>query len=98
MALTRIKPASDAGILVQGIAGLAIAALVMLGVGGSIYYVAVAGSVPAIIAASIMGLCAWLSRRWLSAGSRNWQPELIVYGFAAVGAVYAFQFFAHGGL
>jgi ABC-type nickel/cobalt efflux system permease component RcnA len=93
MALTRNKPLSDAGILLQGITGLAIAVLVMLGVGGSIYYVAVAGSTSSIVALLIIGLGAWLFSR-----SSNRRPELFVYGFAAVGAVYAFQFFTHGGL
>lgn len=93
MALAKSKPLSDSGVLLQGIAGLAIALLVMLGVGGSIYYLAVADRMLSVAALSIVSLCIWLS-----AGRRNRRPELFAYGFAAVGAVYAFQILSHGGL
>ena len=107
----RVKPVSDTGAFFQAIAGFAFAALVMLGVGGTVYNLiasggwlarifgrSLAGGMSAILALLIIGLCAWLARNSISVGSRNRHPELFVYGFAAAGALYAFQWFTSGGL
>ncbi|MEK6243052.1 MAG: hypothetical protein AABM33_01005 [Pseudomonadota bacterium] len=107
----RVKPVSDTSAFFQTIAGFVIAALVMLGVGGTVYNLvapggwlahifggSLAGGLAAILALLIIGLCAWLTRNWISVGSRNRHSELFVYGFAAAGALYAFQFLTKGGL
>ena len=107
----RSKSISDTGAFFQGVGGLAIAALVMLGVGGTVYNLvapdgwlvrafdrSIAGGMAAVLALMIIALCAWMTRSWISIGARNRRPELFVYGFAAVGAVYAIQFLLKGGL
>lgn len=110
MEQVRSKRISDAGAFIHGIGGLAIAALVMLGVGGTVYNLvapdgwlvrafdrSIAGGMAAVLALMIIALCAWMTRSWVSLGTRNWHPEVFVYGFAAVGAVYAIQFLLKGG-
>ena len=107
----RVKPVSDTSAFFQAIAGFVVAALVMLGVGGTVYNLvapggwlagifgrSLAGGMAAILALLIIGLCAWLTRNWISVGRRNRHSEFFVYGFAAVGALYAFQLLTKGGL
>ena len=104
------KPVSETSAFFHVIAGVAIAQLVMLGVGGTVYNLvapggwlakafgrSLAGGLAAILALLIIGACAWLTRSWISLGARNRHPELFVYGFAIVGALYAVQFLARGG-
>ena len=111
MPLVTNRAASDTSVFFQAIAGFAVAVLVMLGVGGTVYQfvardgwiakaysLSVAGGLAVILALLIIGLCAWLTRSWISIGDRNRRPELFVYGFAAAGAIYALQFFSKGGL
>jgi len=111
MEQVRTKPLSDSGIFFRAIAGFAIVALVMLGVGGTVYNLvapdgwlvrafdrSIAGGMAAVLALMIIALSAWMTRSWVSISSRNRHPELFVYGFAAVGAVYAIQFLIRGGL
>ena len=110
MEQVRTKHLSDTSAFFHAIAGLAIAALVMLGVGGTMYNLAapggwlahafdrsLAGGMAAVLALLIIGLCAWMARNWVSFGTRNRHPELFVYGFALVGAIYAVQFLVRGG-
>ena len=107
----RFKPTSDTSVLVQAFVGLAVALLVMLGVGGTLYKFfapggllaqvferSVAGGVAAILALLMIGMSVWMARDLFSAGERNRHAEAFVYGFAAAGTVYAAQFFALGGL
>jgi hypothetical protein len=108
----RIHPrsASDTSAFFQAIAGLAVALLVMLGVGGTAFQLvapggwlaslfdrSLAGGMAAILAFLIFGLCVQQTCRYISVGSRNRHVELFVYGFAAAGLLYAFEFFARGG-
>ncbi|HYM28591.1 MAG TPA: hypothetical protein VET66_10600 [Steroidobacteraceae bacterium] len=99
----------DVGAFLQAIVGFAVAALVMLGVGGTVYRLvapggwlaqvfgrSLAGGLAAVLALLIIGLCAWLARTWISVGSRNRHSDLFVYGFAAAGAFYAIEIFAKG--
>ncbi|OFZ86612.1 MAG: hypothetical protein A2W21_08560 [Betaproteobacteria bacterium RBG_16_66_20] len=110
MEQVRTKPLSDSGIFFRAIAGFAIAALVMLGVGGTVYRLvapdgwlapifgrSLAGGMAAVLALLIIALCAWLTRGWVSIGARNRHSELFVYGFAATGALYAVQYLMKGG-
>lgn len=100
----RPKPLSDTGVFVQSIAGFAIAALVMVGVGGTVYNLiapggwfaqlfggSLAGGLAALLAFMVIGLCAWLTRSWVSVRSRNRFSEVFVYAFAAAGALYSME-------
>ncbi len=99
-----LKQTSDTGIFFQSLFGFAIAALVMIGVGGTVYHLvapggwlaqlfgrSLAGGMAALLAFLVIGLCAWLTRAWISITSRNRYAELFVYVFAFAGAIYALQ-------
>jgi hypothetical protein len=107
----RYKPASDASAFFQAIAGFAVAALVMLGVGGTVYNLvapggwlaqafgrSLAGGLAAILALLIVGVCMKMTHKLISVGSRNRYSEMFVYGFAATGAIYAFEYLIRGWL
>ena len=93
----------------QVIVGLAVVALVMIGIGGTIYKVispegwlsqAFGRSLSAGVAAlgslfMIAGL-AWFSRGWASPRTRNRFPELLVYTFAGAGLLYLAQLWTKG--
>ncbi len=107
----RYKPASDTSAFFQAIAGFAVAALVMLGIGGTVYYLvapggwlaqvfgrSLAGGMAAILALLVIGLCVQLTHKLIPVASRNRYSEMFVYGFAAAGAIYAFEYLIKGGL
>ena len=107
----RTKPVSDTSAFLQAIVGFAVAALVMLGVGGTVYHMvapggwfallfgrSLAGGLASVLALLIIGLCAWLARHWISVGTRNRHSDLFVYGFALAGAFYAIELFSKGAL
>jgi hypothetical protein len=100
----KLKPASDTSLFFQSLIGFAIAALVMAGVGGTVYHVvapggwlaqlfgrSLAGGMAALLAFMVIGLCAWLTRAWVPISSRNRYSELFVYAFAFAGALYALR-------
>ena len=100
----KLKHASDTSIFFQSLFGFAIAALVMVGVGGSVYHLvapggwfaqlsgrSLAGGMAALLAFLVLGLCAWLTRSWVSVTRRNRHSEFFVYVFAFAGAFYALQ-------
>jgi hypothetical protein len=107
----RLKHASDTSVFFQGLAGFAIAVLVMLGIGGTVYKLvapggwlaqlfgrSLAGGFGAILAFLVIGLCFWITRGWISVGGRNRYSEVPVYLFAGVGAIYAVQYLTRGGV
>jgi hypothetical protein len=100
----KLKHVSDTSAFFQAIAGFAIALLVMVGVAGSVYNLitpggwiarlfdrSIAGGMAAVLAFMIIGLCAWLTRAWVSVTNRNRYSEVFVYLFAAAGAVYSVE-------
>ncbi|HTP61932.1 MAG TPA: hypothetical protein VMJ14_07605 [Burkholderiales bacterium] len=104
MSNAKLKHVSDTSAFFRALAGFAIAALVMLGVGGTIYHLVVpggwlaqlfgrslAGGMAAALAFLVIGVCAWLLRAWISITQRNYYSELFVYLFAGTGAIYAVQ-------
>ena len=105
------KPLGELATLLQALAGFAIAILVMLGVGGTVYNLVapggwlagvfgrnLAGGMAAVLAFLIIGACLWLARDWISVRNRNRYSELFAYGFAAAGALYFTELLLKGGL
>lgn len=90
--------------LLGGIAGLGIVAFVLLGISGTIYKVVApdgllaslfgkslsAGTV-ALGSLFLIGLCAWFTGTWSSPRYRHQLSNLVVYGFAAAGLLYALR-------
>jgi len=111
MQLFKLKDAGDMTVFFQTLAGFAIAALVMLGVGGTVYKAvapdgwmaqalgaSVAGGLAAALALCGIGVFAWVTREWISARRRGKLSELFVYTFAAAGALYVVQLALRGAL
>lgn len=111
MEQVKLKPLGDLAHLLQAIAGFAVATLVMLGVGGTVYNLVapggwlagvfgrnLAGGMAAVLAFIIIGACLWLARDWIPARDRNRYSELFVYGFAAAGMMYFVELVLKGGL
>ncbi len=110
MQQAKLKHTSDTSVFFQSLAGFAIALLVMLGVGGTVYNLiapggwfaqifgrSLAGGLATLLALMMIGLCAWLMRSWVSVTSRNRYSELFVYVFAAAGLLYAVELMMKGG-
>ncbi len=100
----KLKHVSDTSEFFQALAGFAIAALVMLGVGGTVYNLiapggwfaqvfgrSLVGGLAVLLAIMVIGLCAWLTRSWIPVRSRNRYSEVFVYLFAAAGALYSVE-------
>lgn len=93
----------------QVVFGFAVVALVMLGIGGTIYKVispdgwvaqafgrSFSAGTAALGSVLLIVVLAWFSRGWTSPRTRNRFTELFVYTFAAAGLVYAAQFWTKG--
>ncbi len=94
---------------VQMLIGFFILALVLMGIGGTIYKViapdgwiaqafgrSVSAGVVALGSLIMIAGLAWFSRGWNSPLQRNRYPELFVYGFATAGLLYAAQLLLMG--
>jgi hypothetical protein len=107
----RLKHNSEFVVFFQALAGFVIAALVMVGVGGTVYKMiapggwfaqifgrSLAGGMAALLALAMIGLSIWLTRAWVSVTSRNRYSALFVYLFAGAGLLYAVQMLMKGGV
>jgi len=107
----KLPPIGETAGLLQAIAGFAVAVLVMVGFGGTIYKFivpggwfaqlfgrSVAGGLAVLLALLLIGASAWLLRAWVSITQRNRYSEVFVYVFAGVGLVYCAQLLTKGGL
>ena len=107
----RPKPPGEVLMFFQTLAGIAVLALVMAGVGGTVYkllapegWIAQAFGLGMSIGAAgllaflCMAVFAYLTRSWLSPRRRNRLAELWVYTFAGGGLVYFAQFWLTGAL
>lgn len=99
-----LKPQSDTTVFFQALAGCAMAALVMLGVGGTFYNVVApggwlaqllgqreAGGLVALVALLTPGAALWMLRDRIPARSRGRFSELFVYMIATAGGLYVLQ-------
>jgi len=106
----KLTPTGETAGFFQAIAAFAVAVLVMIGFGGTIYKIivpggwfaqlfgrSVAGGLAVLLALLLIGASAWLLRAWISITQRNRYSELFVYVFAGVGLVYSTQILMKGG-
>lgn len=105
-----LPPLGEGAGLVEALTGFAVAALVTIGFGGTIYKLispggwfaqllgrSVAGGLAAMLALLLVGASAWRLRAWIPISQRNRCSELFVYVFAGVGLVFTAQLLMKGG-
>ena len=93
----------------QVIVGLAVVALVMVGIGGTIYKViapegwlsqafgrSLSAGAAALGSLLIIAGLSWFSRGWTSPRSRNRHADLMIYTFAAAGMFYLAKLWLKG--
>lgn len=103
------KLKQEAASVVQALIGLATLALVMTGVGGTIYKMISPGGwvtqafghdfsagTAALGSLAVITALAWFSRGWGSPGYRSRHASLFVYAFAAAGVLYLAQYWLKG--
>lgn len=107
--MSSVKVKHEVHAVAQVLYGFAVVALVMLGIGGTVYKIIApngwiaeafgrsmsAGTATLGSLVLIAGL-AWFSRGWRSPRSRNRTSELLVYTFAAAGMLYLAQMWTKG--
>jgi len=107
----RLTHVGETAGFLEAVAGFAIAVLVMIGFGGTVYKLiepggwfaqlfgrSLAGGLAVLLALLMIGASAWLLRAWISITQPNRYSELFVYVFAGVGLMYSVQLLMKGGL
>jgi len=100
----KLKSLSDTGACFRALASFAIALLVMIGIGGTVYRMAApggwlaqlfgrsfSGGLGVTLAFAVIGLSFWLIYGWASLSGRGRYSGLPVYLCAGAGALYALQ-------
>ena len=109
MSIKEARVKQELSAAVQMVLGLLIVALVLLGIGGTIYKVispegwvaqafgrSVSAGAVALGSLIMIAALAWFSRGWSSPRSRNHFSDLLVYGFAVAGLAYLAMFWTKG--
>ncbi|MGQ0544923.1 MAG: hypothetical protein ACT4P3_06250 [Betaproteobacteria bacterium] len=109
MQIDGIKLRQEIFAICQAGIGLVVVALVITGIGGTIYKVispegwvaqafgrSVSAGAAALGSLLIIAALAWFSRGWSSPRYRNRFSDLLVYGFAAAGFAYLAMFMSKG--
>ena len=104
-------PHGEVAAFLRTISEAAVVVLVTLGVGGTVYRLAlpggwlaglfsrsVAAGLAAVFSIVIVAFSCWLLRDWVSARVRRYAPEFFAYSFAAAGLCYAVQMYTGGSL
>lgn len=107
--MNSVKVKHELNAMGQVLYGFAVVALVMLGIGGTVYKViapngwiaeafgrSVSAGAAAVGSLLLIAGLAWFSRGWRSPRSRNRATELLVYTFAAAGMLYLAQMWTKG--
>ena len=94
----------DYRVLIQAAVGFMVLALVMLGVGGSLYrMIAPEGwlvqlfgagftsATAAVLSLLVLAVLSWFTREWVSAYQKNRLADVLIYVFAGAGVVYLAQ-------
>jgi len=105
MTPTSIRLKQELYSIAQALGGFVILALVLAGIGGTIYKVispegwiaqafgrSLSAGAAALGSIALVGGLAWFSRSWGDPRNRTRVSDFLVYGFALAGAVYLAQF------
>jgi hypothetical protein len=106
--MSEIRLKQEAFALAQAVLGLVLLALVLVGIGGTIYKIispdgwvaqvfgrSLSAGVAALGSLLMIVALAWFSRDW-SSPRRTPFADVLVYGFALAGALYFAQFWIKG--
>ena len=108
---TAVKLKQELYSMVHALMGFAVLALVLTGIGGTIYKVispegwialafgkSLSAGAAALGSLALIGALAWFSRSWGDVSRRTLVSDFLVYGFAAAGFLYLAQFWTRGTL
>jgi len=92
---------SDTGASLRDLAGFVVAALVALGVSGTLFHMVAPGGwlvllfersaaagIAALLAFAMIGLSSWMVSDWVSLTGKNRCADVLVYSFGAAGILY----------
>lgn len=107
--MSEARAKHEASAVAQAFLGFVILALVLLGIGGTIYKIIspdgwVAQAFGRSLSAGAVALgsllmvvtLAWFSRGWSSPSRRTQFADIAIYGFAAAGLLYVIQLWVQG--
>ena len=111
MTPTTLKVKQELYSMVQAGIGCLFLALVLAGIGGTIYKIlspdgwianafgrSLSAGAAALGSCALIAALAWFSRSWGDVRNRTFVSDCLVYGFAAAGLVYLAQFWTNGTL
>ena len=94
----------DYRVLIQTLIGFVVLALVMTGVGGTVYRMiapegwlvhwfgtGVTAATAAVVSLLAIAVLSWFTREWVSAYQKNRLADVLIYVFAGAGVVYLAQ-------
>ncbi len=94
----------DYRVLIQTLVGFMVLALVMIGVGGTVYRMiapegwlvqlfgtGVTAATAAVLSLLVLAVLSWFTREWVSAYQKNRLADVLIYVFAGAGVVYLAQ-------
>jgi hypothetical protein len=94
----------DYRVLIQTLIGFMVLALVMIGVGGTVYRMiapegwlvqlfgtGVTAATAAVVSLLVIAVLSWFTREWVSAYQKNRLADVLIYVFAGAGVVYLAQ-------
>jgi len=107
--VSEVRIKQEAFALAQAFLGFVILALVLLGIGGTIYKIiapdgwvaqafgrSLSAGVAALGSLLMVVMLAWFSRGWSSPRRRTQFADIAIYGFAAAGLLYIVQLWIRG--
>ena len=98
----------DYRVLIQTVIGFAVLALLMIGVGGTVYRMIApdgwlvqlfgagitAGSA-VLVSLLVLAVLSWFGREWVTVYQKNRLADVVIYVFAGAGVVYLAQMLLH---
>ncbi len=107
--MENIRNKHETHLLAETLAGLSLLALVMFGVGMTVYKViapdgwvaqllghGLTSGAAALVSLIVIGVLAWFSRDWITPAQKNRYADLILYTFAGAGLMYFAQLWLTG--